>query len=330
MAVTLCRFRRGPCFLYSYIRNFASNRANSNLRYSQLDKRCILRVSGPDSVKFLQGLVTNNIELFHGDSTIRSMYTMFLNAQGRVLYDAILSKDKTHSETPSFFIECDRSISAALTKHLKFFKLRSKADISHAEGLVPWTVFSEEIVDLKPEEDWKDFSIVPDPRVKKLGHRLILPSDTDPSACIEGAGHAPRGAYEEHRARLGVCEGEEEIPIANAMPLEYNLDFLNGVSFHKGCYIGQELTARTHHTGVIRKRIMPFTIASNNISSGAAIKTEAGKASGKVCIVHGQYGLGMIRLANLKAGKLLVEAKDGQHTEMRPYVPDWWPKDETK
>ena len=61
-----------------------------------------------------------------------------------------------------------------------------------------------------------------------------------------------------HRYRLGICEGSQEIPFAKVTPLEHNVEFMHGVSFHKGCYLGQELTARTHHTGVIRKRIMPL------------------------------------------------------------------------
>ena len=63
------------------------------------------------------------------------------------------------------------------------------------------------------------------------------------------------------RYKLGVCEGSEEIPTAKATPLEFNLEYMHGVSFHKGCYLGQELTARTHHTGVIRKRIMPVKLS---------------------------------------------------------------------
>ena len=73
--------------------------------------------------------------------------------------------------------------------------------------------------------------------------------------------------YDVHRSKLGVCdEGVDEIPPGNAMPLEYNIGYLNGVSFHKGCYLGQELIARTHHTGVVRKRTVPLKLTSFNSS----------------------------------------------------------------
>merc|ERR1712198_771277 len=93
------------------------------------------------------------------------------------------------------------------------------------------------------------------------------------------------GDYKELRFRLGVGECPSELQSGKALPLESNVDYLHGVSFHKGCYIGQELTARTHHTGVIRKRIMPL-ILSTPISSesgpfpGNLILNTAGKDAG--------------------------------------------------
>ncbi len=66
--------------------------------------------------------------------------------------------------------------------------------------------------------------------------------------------------YHRHRLALGVAEGTDEVPLGACFPLEYNLDYLNGVSFSKGCYLGQELTARSFHTGVIRKRVMPISL----------------------------------------------------------------------
>ena len=76
--------------------------------------------------------------------------------------------------------------------------------------------------------------------------------------------------YKLLRYRLGVCEGSQEIPFDKVTPLEHNVEYMHGVSFHKGCYLGQELTARTHHTGVIRKRIMPLEFSQEflNLNQG--------------------------------------------------------------
>ncbi|KAK3746265.1 hypothetical protein QZH41_016517 [Actinostola sp. cb2023] len=137
-----------------------------------------------------------------------------------------------------------------------------------------------------------------------------------------------QGAYEMHRVQLGVSEGMDEIKPGVALPLEYNLDYINGVSFLKGCYIGQELTARTHHTGVIRKRIMPFTFnppeSIIKLEHGTAIKTSSGKTSGKLCVVYGNYGLALMRMAMISDNKQYV----GHDVEVCPYIPKWWPKNE--
>lgn len=103
------------------------------------------------------------------------------------------------------------------------------------------------------------------------------------------------------------------------------------VSFLKGCYIGQELTARTHHTGVIRKRIMPFTFNSPEsiikLEHGTAIKTPSGKTSGKLCIIYGQYGLAVMRMAMVAKDKQYIQDNEGNDIEVSPYVPQWWPKE---
>jgi folate-binding Fe-S cluster repair protein YgfZ len=104
------------------------------------------------------------------------------------------------------------------------------------------------------------------------------------------------------------------------------------VSFQKGCYIGQELTARTHHTGVIRKRIMPFTFDTPEsvikLEHGTVIKTSSGKTSGKLCVVYGGYGLAVMRMAMLTNDKQYVKDNEGKDVEICPCVPKWWPKDD--
>ena len=93
-----------------------------------------------------------------------------------------------------------------------------------------------------------------DPRLPELGDRMIFPAGYTPPGKI-----VTPDAFRNFRLRLGVAEGCLEIPTGEALPLEYNLDALNGISYTKGCYVGQELTARTHFRGVIRKRLMPVS-----------------------------------------------------------------------
>lgn len=92
-----------------------------------------------------------------------------------------------------------------------------------------------------------------DPRVNRLGWRLLVPAGQKVEIEL-----GKDIGYKRLRYSLGVAEGVNELPSGNCFPLESNGDYMHGISFHKGCYIGQELTARTHHTGVVRKRIMPI------------------------------------------------------------------------
>ena len=109
--------------------------------------------------------------------------------------------------------------------------------------------------------------------------------------------------------------------------MEYNLDYLHGVNFHKGCYIGQELTARTHHTGVIRKRILPlrFSTSIQAERDDIDIKNEKGKSVRKAKILNGLVGLGLMRLKEtFEAEKLFVYDSD---FEVSVKKPEWWPAD---
>lgn len=105
------------------------------------------------------------------------------------------------------------------------------------------------------------------------------------------------------------------------------------VSFHKGCYLGQELIARTHHTGVIRKRTVPFKLMdpkadSSHFEAGARVRTSQGKAAGKVCMIYGQYGVGLIRLETLtKEEKLFIKNREDKDMEIVASVPQWWPEE---
>ena len=104
------------------------------------------------------------------------------------------------------------------------------------------------------------------------------------------------------------------------------------VSFSKGCYLGQELIARTHHTGVIRKRTMPLKILdpkseAGHFESSVLVKTSQGKRAGKMCAIYGQYGMGVMRLETIKDSQCFITNKNGEDVEVIPSVPQWWPKD---
>ncbi|XP_033629814.1 putative transferase CAF17, mitochondrial [Asterias rubens] len=310
--------------------------APRELKFAQLTGRGLLRISGPDATELLQGLQTNDTGLLWGRNGV--MYTMFLNTQGRILFDVICyhmaSQDaKEHT----YLLECDAEVQGKLAKHLKMFRIRKKVDISSADAeLKPWALFNNNFPSQGTEEPAAKncdgyFADVKDPRVAGFGRRLVLAQDESLTCLVPDATEASVDEYRLHRYRWGVPEGVIDLPQGESLPLESNLEYMNGVSFSKGCYLGQELTARTHYTGVIRKRIMPVEILSHGTShleTGAKIINEEGKNVGKLRGCHGNHGLALLRVAKCKDKKLLILGEDGSRTELVASVPSWWPQDQ--
>jgi folate-binding protein YgfZ len=237
-------------------------------KYALLTNRRLLRLSGPDASNFLHDLVPAKIL---GVGT-RPIYTAFLTAHGRILNDAFIyppswtssseksepASDKTKAKEFEWWIEVDEMGLDLLVKHLKKHKLRSKfamekVDPNALQVLYRW-----------PSQD--DSSIPqpgkaggPDPR-PGMGFRSIIERDRVPPDLLQGEEEATLTDYTVHRMLNGLAEGQHEIISGHALPQESNIDFIGGIDFHKGCYLGQELTIRTHHTGVVRKRILPCQI----------------------------------------------------------------------
>jgi len=339
------------------LRHISSN--SSIWSCSHLSNRSVLKVSGDDTVSFLQGLVTNDVESLGSDQQ-SSLYCMFLNTQGRILFDALIYKGR---EPTDFLLDIDKNVAALAKKHMSMYKIRKKVKLELMENLSVFATFKEDtpvnppsLTTQSPEigstfcsggaqtpglgqEDMANFIQhcipYPDPRLAALGSRIIL----DTNYCKDINPHLPADVslqssedYVQHRCLLGVTEGADEVGVAKSTPLEFNLDYLHGVSFHKGCYLGQELTARTHHTGVIRKRILPLRFDKQveycDSSADINVVSEKGKNVGKVKKVSGNVGLGLLRLKEtFDAEKLTFGDSDTIITVSKPA---WWPVEKDK
>lgn len=322
-------------------RRMSSSSSSGSLLCEKLSGRGLLRLSGADTYTFLQGLITNDMNSFEGGEDTKpcdAMYSMMLNVQGRVLYDLILYQLKEDTQT-TYLMECETEVIPELMKLLKRYKIRKKvdiADVSSEYGI--WAAFPATAEDTNTPSCKTDAGIVvPDPRIHHLGSRVILSSGTNACTVLENATET-EGSYVERRYQLGVGEGLIDLPPGGALPLESNLVFLNGVSFSKGCYIGQELTARSHHTGVIRKRLMPLVLASDagECTPGDNLENESGKSCGKFRNNSGKFGLGLIRMHDaIGKGVISVVHKDGDEKDSPSSVvakaetnlPSWWPRD---
>ena len=223
---------------------------SSSVWHCALPHRGVLALEGRDSRKFLQGLVTSDItKLDDGPQ-----YSSFLNAKGRMIIDGFLISDTDGA----VLIDVEAAALPALEQHMRRYKLRSKVSITDVSDSVAVNVVCGagasgfEVGAPSPCEGgaWVD------PRLSVLGCR-ILQRRAGPSPLPAGSIEAPPELHALQLAILGVPNGAADAPPEEALPLETNLELLNGVSFRKGCYLGQELTARTHFRGVVRKRLLP-------------------------------------------------------------------------
>ena len=210
--------------------------------------RAYLEVAGKDAVKIVHSVSTNDITDLsnHGDCVA----TAFLSPKGRILADALIYNITPSSEGPAvtrLLIETHQAVSSQLMKFLVMYRLRSVATIRVVE------YETKVILGQDLEKSDHNAIISKDPRGINLGNRSLVPLDGNKKQ--KDIQDIDKSMYLRYRMLHGIAEGPE---IVNKIPLECNLDMLNYISFSKGCYVGQELVARTKHKGVVRKRILPL------------------------------------------------------------------------
>ncbi|KIW98018.1 uncharacterized protein Z519_01602 [Cladophialophora bantiana CBS 173.52] len=253
-------FRTSPRRLYAP----SSPRSSKHLH---LTNRSIIRLAGPDAALFLHNLIPAKI-LDIGGST-NPIYTAFLSAQGRILNDVfIYPPPPAGGDRPGeeWFIEVDSASAGQLLKHLKKHKLRAKFTLEKvdAEAMGVYYTWPSPSSGGGNDLGSSNRRLRPggqDPRPGMGVRWLDEVSSHEPGALRQledtGIQQATLEEYTIHRMLNGVAEGQSEIISGHALPQESNIDFFGGIDFFKGCYLGQELTIRTHHTGVVRKRILP-------------------------------------------------------------------------
>eukprot|EP00962_Isochrysis_galbana_P029300 scaffold9342_cov126-Isochrysis_galbana.AAC.16 len=229
-------------------------RGLSSRRWHTVLDRGLVTLEGADSRKLLQGLTTANVDRLGEDG--KPLYTGFLNAQGRVLGAGFLLP----ARDGGVVLDVDAAVALSLTKHLSRYKLRSKVKITDRSSEFRVCVGGGPDAAAAPAGDALagDGAAWSDPRLACLGWRALLPRGADGGSLAPGSTAVPAALHGLLQAVLGVEDGVAAMPPGVALPLESNLELLGGVSFSKGCYLGQELTARTHSRGVTRKRLMPM------------------------------------------------------------------------
>ncbi|MFQ5784196.1 MAG: YgfZ/GcvT domain-containing protein [Alphaproteobacteria bacterium] len=291
-------------------------------RCAVLDARGLIAVSGPEARPFLQGLVSNDV---HKVTAARAIYAVLLTPQGKFLHDFFVAE-----LDDALVFDCEAARRDDLVRRLEFYRLRARVTIAPRDDLVVVAAFGAGALDalgLAADEGaarpLAGGIVYTDPRLAAAGARAVLPR---PQGCaaIETAGFAAAGAeaYDDHRLALALPDGSRDMPVERAFLIENGIDALNGIDFEKGCYIGQELTARTRYRATIRKRLFRVDVDGPLPAPGAPVML-GDKRAGEMRSGRGAVGLAMLRLDLVERATQTDERLTADAACLTPVEPGW-------
>jgi len=270
-----------------------------------LPNRAVLQVSGADRVPFLQGLVSNDVaEAAPG----RAVWAALLTPQGKWLADFFIL-----AEGSRLLLDCEAAQAGMLAQKLTRFRLRADVQVQPVPLLVhaAWN------------GDPGGALQAPDPRLPGAGWRVLSEAPPPASASFEDAGFEDASLeaasfedWDRHRLALGLPDGSRDMEAEKTTLLEAGFDELHGVSWTKGCYMGQELTARTKYRGLLKRRLMPVRVDGPLPAPGTPVLRGAVEAG---TMRSGLDGLGLALLRLDAAGEALACGRAVLH----PAAPAW-------
>ncbi len=263
-----------------------------------LADRAMIAVSGPETRPFLQGLVTSDVERL---TPAQTLYAALLTPQGKILFDFLM-----YERDGSILIDCARDSRDSLMKRLLLYRLRSKVTIEAHDNsvvLASWDGSAD------PDRAW-----FVDPRVPELGGRALAARSELKADLLETA------SYHQHRLHLGVPEASD-FGNDRMFALDADLEELHGVSFDKGCYVGQELTARMKHRGTARKRLLPIDVAEGELPPEGTDLVAGGRNIGDITSSYGARGFALVRMDRL--GEIDGNSVEAAGMQVAIYRPSW-------
>ncbi|MGN6571400.1 MAG: CAF17-like 4Fe-4S cluster assembly/insertion protein YgfZ [Pseudolabrys sp.] len=284
-----------------------------------LPDRGVVRVSGDDARKFLNGLVTCDMAKV---TPAAARFAALLTPQGKILVDFIVAEAQAE-DGGGFFLDCPRALAPALVEKLNFYKLRAKVmceDLSGTLGVMAaWAGPAE-----------TEFGLCyADPRLPALGARIMLPPHLAAEAAVDlGAALGDADSYEAHRIALGVPRGGADFMYGDAFPHEADMDQLVGVDFDKGCYVGQEVVSRVQHRNSARSRVVPVTYDGPAPLGGLPV-VAGEKEIGMFGSAAQGNGLALMRLDRVAEAEAAGTPISAGGVGLKPRKPDWarfdWP-----
>ncbi|KAL1285811.1 putative transferase [Trichinella pseudospiralis] len=219
----------------------------------------ILKVTGPDRMALLQLVLSNDVLLLNEH---RSLYSLMLNKQGRIMYDVLLFQDEDGKST---LVECDADVHADVLAFILKYRMRKTVDVvaDNSRSVYVYYLPNQAHIQEPPINLPDGTLIAKDPRSKYLGFRIITESSLISTIA---AGCVALKEYIDYRYSLALGEGSKDFIPGTCFPHETNARQFKGLNFNKGCYIGQELTARIEYAGVVRKRFLPLLFHVDQLS----------------------------------------------------------------
>jgi len=275
-----------------------------------LDDRAILYINGEDAKEFLQNLISNDINKV---SDANSCFSSLLTPQGKFLYEFIIVKHKS-----GYLLDCEKPQAENLFKQLSLYKLRSKVEILNLSNEFVVAAFShEKFLTFNEAKDQTGFTIkyredpiFLDPRNKELGARLIINLEKLYLSLKKLNLHdTDLKEYYSLSHKLGIVPKDLNKLQNKLFGIECNYEELNGIDFKKGCYVGQENTARIKHKNKLSKRLLPINIVKGELTEGESIyynNNEIGKV-----LIDKEYPFALIKFLDTNfVGTITFKTKD--------------------
>ena len=285
-----------------------------------LEDRAILYINGPDAKDFLQNLISNDINKVSDSS---SCFASLFTPQGKFLYEFIIIKHKT-----GYFIDCEKSQSEEIFKQLNLYKIRTKVEILNLSNEFVVASFGyEKYLTIEGSKDilgftfkYREDPILLDPRNKYLGARLIINLEKLYLSLKKlDLKNDKIEKYHSHSHKLGIVPKNLNKLKNKLFGIECNFEELNGIDFKKGCYVGQENTARIKLKNKLSKRLLPIEIIDGELSEDETIycnNVDIGKV-----LINEDYPFALIKYSNENFNEDLIF--DSKNATFKIFIPEW-------
>ncbi len=261
-----------------------------------------MRLAGADVQSFLQGLITNNMRHLAPE---KPLYAALLTPQGKLLFDFFL-----YADDADVLMDVEASRMDELIKRLKMYKLRADVNLTEEPDLRVAALWGADVGHLPH-----------DPRHPKAGARVVCTTEILEQLCTTFlAKKTDESAYDLHRLHLGLPDGTRDFIADKTFAAEIGLEALHGVDFAKGCYVGQEVTARTKHKGTVRKGLCMVALESGAMPQSGTPLLADGEEAGEMRSSAGNIGIAMLRFEYV--GKPLTSPEG----TLRAKLPAWAPE----